>query len=154
MESAKSSQSVVISLAMLSRILRSLTTVISTDLQEIKVKDKEAVWFMRGLMDECTHLKNFDVPIDTSLIIAICANMDAYVPKEGVSTLEEIWPGATVRYINCGHVGAYIHHMNLFRFVNLPFIIIVIESYCYFYRNCIVEGFHRAMKKLPPPPSR
>ncbi|GJQ68053.1 hypothetical protein Trydic_g10678 [Trypoxylus dichotomus] len=133
-EGSTSSQSVAISLPLLTRILRSLTTV-SADLQEIKVKDKEAVWFMRGLMDECTHLKNFSVPVDTSLIIAICANMDAYVPKEGVSTLEEIWPGATVKYLNCGHVGAYINHMNLFR-------------------DSILEGFHRAMNKLPPPPSR
>ncbi|KRT79316.1 hypothetical protein AMK59_8655 [Oryctes borbonicus] len=133
-EASKSSQSVVISLALLSRILRTLTTVVSADLQEIKVKDKEAVWFMRGLMDECTHLKNFEVPIDTSLIIAICANMDAYVPKEGVSTLEEIWPGASVRYLNCGHVSAYLNHMNLFR-------------------DCILEGFRKAINKLPPPVS-
>ncbi|KAK9751893.1 Alpha/beta hydrolase domain containing 18 [Popillia japonica] len=134
-EPPKSSQNVVISLALLSRILRTFTTIMSTDLKEIKVKDKEAVWFMRGLMDECTHLKNFDVPVDTSLIIAVCASMDAYVPKEGVSTLEEIWPGASVRHLNCGHVSAYLNYMKLFR-------------------SCIVEGFYKAIKKLPPPPSR
>lgn len=116
-EPPKSSQNVVISLALLSRILRTFTTIMSTDLKEIKVKDKEAVWFMRGLMDECTHLKNFDVPVDTSLIIAVCASMDAYVPKEGVSTLEEIWPGASVRHLNCGHVSAYLNYMKLFRYI-------------------------------------
>lgn len=48
--------------------------------------------------DECTHLKNFSVPYDTSLIIAVCAKDDAYVPREGCSRLEDIWPGAEVSY--------------------------------------------------------
>lgn len=78
-------------------------------------KPKNAVHFMRGIMDECTHLKNFSVPIDTSLIVAVCAQADGYVPREGCSSLEEVWPGATVHYLNAGHVSAYILYRKFFR---------------------------------------
>ncbi|XP_018578413.1 protein ABHD18 isoform X2 [Anoplophora glabripennis] len=99
---------------------------------DVKKRAKEALWFMRGMMDECTHLKNFSVPYDTSLIISVCARADGYVPRGGISTLEDIWPGATVKYVDCGHVGAYIWYRKVFR-----------ES--------IIEAFNRAKKKLPPP---
>lgn len=83
---------------------------------EQKKRDKEAIWFMRGIMDECTHLKNFSVPFDTSLVISICAKADGYVPREGCSNLEDVWPGSTVRYIDAGHVSAYIRYQNVFRY--------------------------------------
>lgn len=68
-------------------------------------------------MDECTHLKNFSVPYDTSLIIAICAKGDAYIPREGCSSLEDIWPGAEIRYLDAGHVSvspSYLIVLNSF----------------------------------------
>lgn len=77
--------------------------------------EREALQFMRGVMDECTHLKNFSVPFDTTLITAICAKDDAYVPREGCTGLEEIWPGAVVKYLDAGHVSAYVLHQKLFR---------------------------------------
>lgn len=86
---------------------------------EMKKRNRESVWFMRGLMDEFTHLKNFSVPYDPSLVISVCAKSDGYVPRIGISNLEEIWPGATVKYIDTGHVGAYIWHRKVFRFVNI-----------------------------------
>ncbi|XP_026274817.1 protein ABHD18 isoform X2 [Frankliniella occidentalis] len=97
-----------------------------------KVRDAEAMQFMRGIMDECTHLKNFSVPVDTSLIIAICATEDGYVPREGVTHLADVWPGAEVRYINTGHVGAYLLHQTAFR-------------------QAIKDGFLRAKEKLNMP---
>nr|XP_037872277.1 protein ABHD18 isoform X4 [Bombyx mori] len=39
------------------------------DIGKIHWRDREALQFMRGIMDECTHLSNFSVPFDTSLII-------------------------------------------------------------------------------------
>lgn len=93
--------------------------------------EREALQFMRGMMDECTHLKNFSVPYDTSLIIAVCAKDDAYIPRDSCSSLEDIWPGAEVRYLDAGHVSAYVLHQKLFR-------------------SCIVEAFERARKKLIP----
>lgn len=78
-------------------------TKIKTDPIDINVTkwwEREALQFMRGMMDECTHLKNFSVPYDTSLITAVCAKDDAYVPRDGCSSLEDIWPGAHVEYIS------------------------------------------------------
>lgn len=97
--------------------------------------EREALQFMRGMMDECTHLKNFSVPYDTSLIIAVCAKDDAYIPRDSCSSLEDIWPGAEVRYLDAGHVSAYVLHQKLFR-------------------SCIVEAFERARKKWIPEDER
>ncbi|KAJ8711282.1 hypothetical protein PYW07_008524 [Mythimna separata] len=98
------------------------------DITKIHWRDRETLQFMRGIMDECTHLSNFSVPFDTSLIIAVCAKHDAYVPRDDVGTLEEIWPGAEVRYVDAGHVSAYILHQSLFR-------------------ACIKEAFERSKKR-------
>lgn len=77
---------------------------------------KEAVQFMRGIMDECTHLKNFDIPYDPSLIYIVVAEKDAYQPREGVSALPDIWPGAKLRYIHDqGHVSSYLFKQDVFR---------------------------------------
>lgn len=85
------------------------------DTTKVKWYEREALQFMRGVMDECTHLKNFSVPYDTSLTTAICAKEDAYVPREGCASLEEVWPGAEVKYLDAGHVSAYVLHQKLFR---------------------------------------
>ncbi|XP_066600228.1 protein ABHD18 isoform X1 [Prorops nasuta] len=95
-----------------------------------KQHEQEALQFMRGIMDECTHLKNFEVPVDTELIISICAKNDAYVPRDNCMSLEKIWPGAEIRYINAGHVMGYLLHQKAFR-------------------STITEAFERAMKKYP-----
>jgi len=75
----------------------------------------EAQQFMCGIMDECTHLSNFSVPTDTELIISVVAKDDAYVPTEGFTSLADIWPGAEIRCVNTGHVGAYLLHQKVFR---------------------------------------
>lgn len=77
--------------------------------------ERDALQFMRGVMDECTHLKNFSVPYDTSLITSVCAKEDAYIPREGCSSIEEVWPGAEVKYLDAGHVSAYVLYQKLFR---------------------------------------
>lgn len=89
---------------------------------------KEALQFMRGIMDECTHLKNFDVPVDTNLIIAVTAKDDGYVPQEGVTDLRDIWPGMEVRNLDAGHVSAYVLYQHTFR-------------------TAIIDAFDRAAKK-------
>ncbi|XP_055644975.1 protein ABHD18 isoform X2 [Toxorhynchites rutilus septentrionalis] len=101
------------------------------DITKTRWWEREALQFMRGMMDECTHLKNFSVPYDTSLIIAVCAKDDAYIPREGCTSLEDIWPGAEIRYLDAGHVSAYVLHQKLFR-------------------SCIIEAFERARKKWIP----
>ncbi|XP_045887065.1 protein ABHD18 [Micropterus dolomieu] len=76
---------------------------------------RESISFMKGVMDECTHMANFSVPVDTSLIIVVQAKEDAYIPRTGVLSLPEIWPGCEVRYLNGGHVSAYLFKQNIFR---------------------------------------
>lgn len=78
-------------------------------------KPMEALQFMQAIMDECTHLRNFSVPFDTSLAVVIAAQYDAYIPKQGLMSIEEIWPGAEVQYLSAGHVGAYLYYLKLFR---------------------------------------
>ncbi|XP_044061791.1 protein ABHD18 isoform X1 [Siniperca chuatsi] len=76
---------------------------------------RESICFMKGVMDECTHMANFSVPVDTSLIIVVQAKEDAYIPRTGVLSLQEIWPGCEVRYLNGGHISAYLFKQNVFR---------------------------------------
>lgn len=95
-----------------------------------KWREREALQFMRGIMDECTHLKNFEVPVDTELIIAVCARDDAYVPRDSCMSLEKIWPGVEIRFIDAGHVSAYLLHQKVFR-------------------STIAEAFQRSLQKYP-----
>ncbi|KAM8908709.1 protein ABHD18 isoform 2-T3 [Spinachia spinachia] len=76
---------------------------------------QESISFMKAVMDECTHMANFSVPVDTSLIIGVQAKEDAYIPRTGVLSLQEIWPGCEVRYLNGGHISAYLFKQNVFR---------------------------------------
>lgn len=75
----------------------------------------EALNFMRGIMDECTHLENFARPVDPDLAVCVAATKDAYVPREGIKSLPEIWPGCEVRYVDCGHVAAFLFSQHVFR---------------------------------------
>ncbi|CAG5993378.1 unnamed protein product [Menidia menidia] len=72
----------------------------------------ESISFMKGVMDECTHMANFS---DTGLIVVVQAKEDAYIPRAGVLGLQEIWPGCEIRYLNGGHISAYLFKQNVFR---------------------------------------
>lgn len=48
---------------------------------------------MQLLMDECTHLINFDKPYDVNLVRVLSAKNDAYVLRDGVHDFHSIWPG-------------------------------------------------------------
>lgn len=107
----------------------------------------EAMQFMQAIMDECTHLRNFSVPFDTSLAVVIAAQYDAYIPKQGLMSMEDIWPGAQVQYLDAGHVGAYIYYLKLFRWVTLFLINTGKQTHNHFLsRKCIVQVFHKAIQ--------
>ncbi|XP_056419614.1 protein ABHD18 isoform X3 [Hyla sarda] len=91
---------------------------------------RESLLFMKGVMDECTHVANFSVPVDPTLIIVVQAKEDAYVPRVGVRSLQEIWPGCEVRYLEGGHVSAYLFKQGLFR-------------------QAIYDAFNRFLQKYP-----
>ncbi|CAH2300927.1 Hypothetical predicted protein [Pelobates cultripes] len=90
----------------------------------------ESLLFMKGVMDECTHVANFSVPVDPSLIIVVQAKEDAYVPRIGVRSLGEIWPDCEIRYLEGGHVSAYLFKQGLFR-------------------QAIYDAFSRFLQKYP-----
>lgn len=120
------------------------------DTTKINWWEREALQFMRGVMDECTHLKNFSVPYDTTLITAIAAKDDAYVPRVGCSSLEEIWPGAEVKYLDAGHVSAYVLHQKLFRYAFCISYVALILNVFNFRRSSVIENFERAKLKYNP----
>ena len=76
---------------------------------------QQAMEFMRGIMDEFTHIANYSQPVDSSCIVIVTANDDAYVPREGCTDLRQLWPGSEVRYVSTGHVAAYVLHHQMFR---------------------------------------
>ncbi|XP_068596389.1 protein ABHD18 [Brachionichthys hirsutus] len=101
---------------------------------------RESVGFMKGVMDECTHMANFSVPVDTSLIIVVQAKEDAYVPRTGVLSLRDIWPECEVRYLSGGHISAYLFKQNVFRQA----------IYDTFNRFCLKYPNQGSLKTLPP----
>jgi len=79
------------------------------------VPDPEALHFMRGLMDECTHLGNYSPPVDTDLIEIVLAEYDAYQPRLGVLPLQQLWPSARTKIIEEGHIRSYLLYQHVFR---------------------------------------
>ena len=77
--------------------------------------DKDCKLFMRGVMDECTHLGNFSTPVDPELIIIVAADHDSYIPRDDVLPLDKLWPGSKVRYIPTGHIVAFLYNHDTFR---------------------------------------
>jgi len=75
----------------------------------------EALHFMRGLMDECTHLGNYSIPVDTDLVEMVVAEYDAYQPRRGVMPLHQLWPGSRTRTIEEGHIRSYLLYQHIFR---------------------------------------
>ncbi|XP_054158242.1 protein ABHD18-like [Oppia nitens] len=88
---------------------------INSSIQPKAAAKTKTLDFMRGVMDECTHLANFSVPIDPELAIIVNATHDGYVPRQNVQPLTDIWPGARVRYVDGGHVSAILFNANVFR---------------------------------------
>jgi len=78
-------------------------------------KNCQALHFMRGLMDECTHLGNYSTPVDTDLVELVLADFDAYQPRQGVVPLQDLWPGCRTRTIREGHIKSYLLNQHVFR---------------------------------------
>ena len=79
---------------------------------------QETFHFMRGIMDECTHLGNFDVPVDPTLCLAIIAENDGYQPRDDrrVPAITDVWKGSQLRHIpGEGHVYSYLFKQKMFR---------------------------------------
>ena len=68
--------------------------------------------FMKMLMDDFTHLENYPLPVDQSLITCIYGSKDKYIRNKTTLPFEEIWPGAKVKVLDCGHVGGILRSKN------------------------------------------
>ncbi len=53
----------------------------------------ETVQMLRWLLDYTTHLNSYPCPISPELAHFIVAKEDAYVPRNGVSDVQDLWPG-------------------------------------------------------------
>ncbi len=74
-------------------------------------RDENVVQLMNEGMDEFTPLGNSSTPVDTSLIIVVAAEKDAYVPRQRVVSISELWPEAETRYIpHSGHIQATLFY--------------------------------------------
>uniref|UniRef100_A0A0B6ZRB6 Uncharacterized protein n=2 Tax=Arion vulgaris TaxID=1028688 RepID=A0A0B6ZRB6_9EUPU len=113
---------------------RQSSSLLPNNKEHVKDLQREALDFMTGVMDECTHLGNFSVPVDPELVIIVSARQDAYVPKDGVIGLDQLWPGCEVRYVDQGHVGAVLFNQNVFR-------------------KAVIDAFERQIKKYYQSPS-
>ena len=74
-----------------------------------------AVRCMDFVMDKVTHLDNLQKPCDPSLAKFVVAEHDAYVPRNNVAHLQDVWPGCQVDYIDSGHVAGSLVHQAKFR---------------------------------------
>ena len=83
--------------------------------KQSNLHDPDALHFMRGLMDECTHLGNYSTPVDTDLVELVLAEYDAYQPRRGVMPLHQLWPGSRTRTIEEGHIRSYLLYQHIFR---------------------------------------
>lgn len=77
--------------------------------------EEEVLEFMRGVMDECTYLGNFSVPVDPSLVIVIVARDDGYIPRDNVTSIRDLWPAAEIRELDTGHITAFLTKQAEFR---------------------------------------
>jgi len=85
------------------------------DFRALPKEGGEAVHFMRGLMDECTHLGNYSKPWDPDLVEMVVARYDAYQPRRGITPLHEVLRCRQPREVPEGHVRAYLLHQGEFR---------------------------------------
>ena len=76
---------------------------------------KDSIDFMVLLLDDVAHLLNYDLPCDTTLVNVLSANNDAYLLRDGVNHFGDVWPGAQVKYLNRGHVSAFLLDQSLYR---------------------------------------
>lgn len=80
--------------------------------KDIKV---DCVNFMSGIMDECTHLANFSPPVDPELVTILSASQDAYVPRDNLIPLTQLWQGSKFKLIEGGHIKAIVFNSDAFR---------------------------------------
>ena len=94
-----------------------------------KVK-AETLDFMAAILDECTHLKNYPLPVDPDLVTVVVAEADAYQPVSGSRAIADHWKGARMTFIpNKGHVSSYLFNQDVFRRAIYETVDLAVEKY-------------------------
>ena len=66
-------------------------------LEKQKKRQRETILFMKGVMDEVTHLANYSTPVDPELVTFVVAKEDAYYPQSPhLPPMNEVWPSCDV----------------------------------------------------------
>ena len=81
----------------------------------IKDASQRTIDYMDFILHEMTHLEKFSQPHQDSQIVFVMANHDNYVPVNGVKSPSEVWPGADIRHIDCGHIMGVLRYQKIFR---------------------------------------
>ena len=64
---------------------------------------------MRDFLD-LTDIRHCPVPANPRACFLVAASQDAYIPPESAIILNRHWPGSTMQWLRCGHVGAFLFH--------------------------------------------
>lgn len=76
---------------------------------------RNSLELMQLFMDEVSHLLNYEMPYDASLVSVLTASNDAYVLRDGANDYKQVWPGVDVKYLDRGHVSAYLFDQSVYR---------------------------------------
>ena len=68
-----------------------------------------AIDFMRRILG-LTDIRNYPFPARPDAAFIVAAARDAYIPPESASILHRHWPGSGMKWLNTGHVGAFLFH--------------------------------------------
>ncbi len=71
--------------------------------------DIQAIDLMRQLLDR-TDIRRFPPPLRPETAFLVAAKYDAYIPRASAQTVHTHWPGSTMRWLESGHVGAFLFH--------------------------------------------
>ena len=74
-----------------------------------------AGYYMRCLMDECTHVGNYDTPVSPDLVDIVTAEYDAYQPSHDITPVDRFYPGCRSSVIAEGHIRSYLLYQQVFR---------------------------------------
>ena len=75
--------------------------------------DIQAIDLMRQLLDR-TDIRRFPPPIRPEAAFLVAAKYDDYIPMASAETVHTQWPGSTMRWLESGHVGAFLFHRSDF----------------------------------------
>lgn len=76
--------------------------------------DAQAIDLMRQFLDR-TDIRRFPPPPRPEAAFLVAARHDAYIPRASAERVHTHWPGSTLRWLESGHVGAFLFHRRDFR---------------------------------------